>query len=231
MANLEQTQSVLDRAPAASGVTRPADSKAATVWPTILRVAWLSIGLGLALEVILLLLSAFTDTAGASPKPFISDLAQKVSWSFIVCVGLAFGTTASKAREGVMGLLGLISAPVGFTAARAVHKAVKDALGVAGGAAAGVSPFLIGGLKGAEYAVFGALLAWIGKRALGLGAHVGAGLAIGLTFGLAIVAVTVQAAAGPPNPVDLVAKGVNEVMFPVGCALVLYASGAMAKRL
>jgi hypothetical protein len=75
------------------------------------------------------------------------------------------------------------------------------------------------------------VLAWIGKRALGLGAHVGAGLAIGLTFGIAIVAATVQAAAAPPTPVDMVAKGINEVMFPVGCALVLYASGAMAKRL
>ena len=66
---------------------------------------------------------------------------------------------------------------------------------------------------------------------MGIGAHVGAGLAIGLTFGIAIVAATVQAAAAPPAVVDLAAKGVNEVMFPVGCALVLYASGAMAMRL
>ncbi|MES1242150.1 MAG: hypothetical protein ABUT39_11065 [Acidobacteriota bacterium] len=226
MANLEQTQSMLEMPG-----DRRASPGAAPLWPTVLRVAWLSIGLGLALEVLLLVLAAFTDTAGAGPKPFLSDLAQKISWSFIVCVGLAFGTTAAKAKEGVMGLLGLISAPLGFAVARAVHKGVKDALGVAGGAAAGASPFLIGGLKGIEYAVFGALLAWIGKRAMGLGAHVGAGLAIGLTFGIAIVAATVQAAAAPSTPVDLAAKGINEVMFPVGCALVLYASGAMAKKL
>jgi hypothetical protein len=115
--------------------------------------------------------------------------------------------------------------------ARAVHKAAKDALGAAGTVGAGASPLLIAGLKGIEYAVFGAVLAWIGKRAFGLGAHVGAGLAVGLTFGIAIVAATVQAAAAPAAPVDLIAKGINEVMFPVGCALVLYASGAMAKRL
>jgi hypothetical protein len=227
MANLEQTQSILEL---------PASRRAgaADLWPTILRVAWLSIGLGIALEIILLVLAAYTDTAGASPKPFLSDLAQKISWSFIVCVGLAFGSTAAtpaRAKGKAMGFLGLISAPLGFAAAKAVHKAVKDALGVAGTAAAGASPFLIGGLKGVEYAIFGALLAWIGKRSPSLGAHVGAGLAIGLTFGIAIVAVTVQAAAAPPTAVDLVAKGVNEVMFPVGCALVLYASGAMAKRL
>lgn len=223
MANLEQTQSILEM---------PAESRQTSdLWRTVLRVAWLSIGLGLALEILLLVLAAYTDTAGTSPKPFISDLAHKVSWSFIVCVGLAFGSTAAKAREGMMGILGLISAPLGFTVARAAHKAVKDAMGVVGGAAAGASPFLIGGLKGIEYALFGALLAWIGKRSLGLGAHVGAGLAVGLTFGIAIVAVTVQAAATPPTAVDLAAKGINEVIFPVGCALVLYASGAMAKRL
>jgi hypothetical protein len=227
MANLEQTQSILEM-PAAG--RRASRREAADLWPTVLRVAWLSIGLGLALEILLLMLAAYTDTAGTTPKPFLSDLAQKISWSFIVCVGLAFGTTAAKAREGVMGFLGLISAPAGFAIARAAHKAAKDALGVAGGAAAGASPFLIGGLKGIEYAIFGALLAWIGKRSMGLGAHVGTGFAIGLTFGLAIVAATVQAAATPPTAVDLTAKGINEVLFPVGCALVLYASGAMAKR-
>jgi hypothetical protein len=230
MANLEQTQSVLEMPVAAPAASRGK----ADLWPTVLRVAWLSIGLGLALEILLLVLAAFTDTAGASPKPFVADLAQKISWSFIVCVGLAFGSTAAtsdRVREGVMGLLGLVSAPAGFAIARAVHKAAKDALGASGLAGAGASPLLIAGLKGVEYAVFGALLAWVGKRSLGLGSHLGAGLAIGLTFGAAIVAVTVQAAAAPPTSADLIAKGINEVMFPVGCALVLYGSGAMAKRL
>src|SRR5690348_4050321 len=109
MANLEQTQSILEM---------PASRKASDVWPTVLRVAWLSIGLGLALEILLLVLAAYTDTAGTTPKPFLSDLAQKISWSFIVCVGLAFGSTAAKGREKTMGLLGLMSAPVGFAAAR-----------------------------------------------------------------------------------------------------------------
>ena len=70
------------------------------LWRTVVRVAWLSIGLGIALEVLLLVLAAYTGTGGATPKPFLADLVQKVSWSFIVCVGLAFGTTAGKARSG-----------------------------------------------------------------------------------------------------------------------------------
>ncbi len=223
MANLEQTQSILEM-PAAS-------RNSSDLWRTILRVAWWSIGLGLALELLLLVLAAYTDTAGASPKPFIADLAQKVSWSFIVCVGLAFGATAAKARAGVMGLLGLLSAPAAFAVARTVHKVAKDALGASATVGAGASPLLLAGLKGIEYAAFGILLAWVGKRAMGLGAHLGAGLVIGLTFGAAIVAVTVQAAAAPPTAVDLIAKGINEVMFPIGCALVLYGSEAMSKKL
>ncbi len=223
MTQLEQTQSVVLDPPAASGTN--------DLFRTVLRVAWLSICLGLALEVILLVLAAFTGTAGDTPKPFISDLAQKVSWSFIVCVGLAFGSTASKAREGIMGALGLLAAPAGFTAARAVHKAVNGALGVAGKAMAPNLVLLVGGLKGVQYALFGVVLGWITKRAFGLKAHLAAGLAFGLTFGLAIVATTVRAAANPVPLVDVAARAINEVLFPVGCSLVLYASGVLAKRL
>ncbi|HWN42531.1 MAG TPA: hypothetical protein VNW71_09930 [Thermoanaerobaculia bacterium] len=224
MTQLEQTQSVvLDKPAAASGTT--------DLFRTVLRVAWLSICLGLALEVVLLVLAAFTNTAGDSPKPFISDLAHKVSWSFIVCVGLAFGSTASKAREGIMGALGLLAAPAGFTAARAVHKAVNGALGVAGKAMAPNLVLLVGGLKGVQYALFGVVLGWITKRAFGLKAHLAAGLAFGLTFGLAIVATTVRASANPVPLVDVAARAINEVLFPVGCSLVLYASGVLAKRL
>lgn len=202
------------------------------LWRKILRVAWLSVGLGIVLEILLLVLAAFTGTGGASPKPFISDLAQKISWSFIVCIGLALGTTAGKMRAGVMGLLGLLSAPLGFTIARAVHKGVNEALGVAG-TAAGASAFLIGALKGIEYAVLGAVLGALTRRERGasLGAHLGAGAAIGLTFGVAIVMVLARAAAKPLGPVDLAARGINEVLFPVGCSLVLYAAESLSKRL
>lgn len=210
----------------------PAQAAAGSeLWRKILRVAWLSIGLGILLEVLLLVLAAFAGTAGSSPKPFIADLFQKVSWSFIVCVGLAFGTTASKARAGVMGFLGLISAPLGFSIARAVHKGVGQALDVA--AAGGAFPFLIAIVKGLEYGVLGAALGWLSRKSgkASLGTHVGTGVAIGLTFGVAIIALIVRAAPTPPTSVDLAARAINEVLFPVGCSVVLYAADAMGKRL
>lgn len=229
MAQLEQTQSVLD--PPAASLPPPSAAKtAASLLPTILRVAWLSIGLGLALEVLLLVLVAFTGTAGDSPLPFVADLVQKVSWSFLVCVGLAFGATANKAREGIMGLLGLLSAPAGFAAARAAHKGVAAGLGVATAGSAAF-PILIASLKGIEYALLGAALAWIGKRTLGVKAHAAAGLGFGIFFSLAIVAVTVQSSAALIPLVKLVALGINELLFPVGCSLVIYAADALSKRI
>ncbi|HKI00793.1 MAG TPA: hypothetical protein VKK31_02320 [Thermoanaerobaculia bacterium] len=208
------------------------------LWRTILRVAWLSIGLGLVLEILLLLLAAYSGTGGTSPKPFVSDLVQKVSWSFIVCVGLAFGSTAGKARPGMlgrsgtMGLLGLISAPLAFNVARTLHKGVNQALGVAG-SVGGLSPFVLAALKAVEYGVLGAALGAVSKRPGGgsLGAHLGTGAAIGMTFGAAILTLLARAAISPMSPVDLAAKGINEVLFPVGCALVLYGAEAVGRRM
>lgn len=207
-----------------------APAAAPVPWRQMLRVAWLSIALGLLLELVLVLYAMSLGQADR-PQPFIADLIQKISWGFIVCLGVAFGVTASKAPEAKAGLLGLISAPVGFTVARSLHKAVGAALGVAG-TAAGVSPFLIGGLKGLQYGLFGAVLAWLGQQTWGrLGAHLAAGLAFGLTFGLTILLVTEVAAPAPTPAVGLASRALNELIFPVGCAVVVYASSVLGKRL
>ncbi len=52
-----------------------------SILPKIFRVAWMSIGLGIFLEILLLMLAAFSGTQGDSPRPMLADLAQKVSWS------------------------------------------------------------------------------------------------------------------------------------------------------
>jgi hypothetical protein len=59
----------------------------ANLGTTLLRVAWLAIALGMAMEGILLLLSAgFGNFLGL--KSLVADLARNVSWSLLVCVGL-----------------------------------------------------------------------------------------------------------------------------------------------
>ena len=197
----------------------------------VLRVAWLSIGLGVALEVLVLTVAAYSGTQGSSPKPFVADLAHKVSWSFLVCVGLAFGTAAGKARSAVMGLLGLISAPVAFTAARSLHKSVAAAMGLAGTVAAGPSPLLLALLKAIEFGFLGAALGRLGRGArASLGSYVALGLLTGLVFGGTILGVTVAAGA-KADFASLLSRGINEVLFPLGCSLVLYAADAIGKRL
>ncbi|MGH9361605.1 MAG: hypothetical protein ACRD2T_06780, partial [Thermoanaerobaculia bacterium] len=200
------------------------------LWRTVLRVAWLAIGLGIALEVLLLTVAAYTGTQGSSPRPFVADLVHKVSWSFLVCVGLALGTVAGKARSAVMGFLGLVSAPLAFATSKALHKGAAEALGLAA-AAGGPSPLLIALLKAVEYGVLGAALGRLGKRARGrVGGYVGLGLLTGFVFGGAMIVVTVAAGA-KADLASLLARGINEVLFPVGCSLVLYASEAIGKRL
>jgi hypothetical protein len=220
-------------APAAAAYVSTPAAAASTgdLMRTVLRVAWLSIGLGMALEVLVLTVAAYTGTQGSSPKPFVADLAHKVSWSFLVCVGLAFGTAAGKARSAVMGFLGLISAPVAFTAAKSLHKGVAAAMGLAGTVAAGPSPLLIALLKAMEYGFLGAALGRLGKGARGaLGSYVALGILTGLVFGGTIIGVTVAAGA-KADLVSLLSRGINEVLFPLGCSLVLYAADAIGKRL
>ena len=195
---------------------------------TLLRVAWLAIALGLAMEALLLLLgSRFGELLGA--KAIVADLAKNLSWSLFVCTGLAVGTAASQARAPAMGLMGLLAAPVAFEVSRVVHKGTLEALDISG--SGDTSPVLVAVIKGFEYGCLGLAVGWLGRRPWGgAAAHAAAGLAVGLVFGGAIVLLTVPSGA-QMSVADLVSRGVNEVLFPLGCSLVLYASVNLGERL
>jgi hypothetical protein len=192
----------------------------------ILRVAWMSVLLGIGLEVVLVL--AVLGFGGSITAVTVAaDLGQKVSWSILVCIGLAFGSTAARARPRAMGLAGLAAAPIAFHGARAVHHGLSQALQAAG--TIGVPPLALLTLtKTAQYAILGAVLGWMKDRRASLGAHAGAGLAAGVIFGGAAVAI----AAPPGAPAAaIVPKMINEILFPVGCSLILYASDTLAERM
>jgi hypothetical protein len=209
----------------------PADADGvAALRPTVLRAAWLSIALGLAIEVLLLAAAALGGRA-LGVHPVVAELAGKVTWSVLVCVGIAFGTAAGKARSSVMGLLGLASAPAAFNAARAVHKGLSQGLSAAASMAAGPSPILLALLKSIEYGFLGAAVGWAGRRSRGhLAAYVGAGAAIGLTLGMLTVLVMIHADARPTPASTLLARAIDEVLFPIGCSLVLYAADRVGKH-
>ena len=220
----------LERPQTGNATATDSPEGAPTLGGTLLRAAWLSILLGFVMEALLLLL---VTGFGNVPKlkPILADLVQKVSWSVFVCVGLAIGTAASKARAPVMGLTGLLAAPLAFNIARFLHKSASHALAIAGPAAGAPSPILLGFLKGVEYGSLGSAVGWVARRSWGgVAAYVAVGLCVGIVFGGGILALTAWAAAKPFSGVDLFARGVNEVLFPVGCSIVLYTAEALGKR-
>ena len=197
----------------------------------LLRVAWLAVALGLGMEALLLLLaSGFGEVLGL--KSLVADLVRNVTWAAFVCVGLAVGTTLSKIRVPAMGFFGFLAAPLAFEVSRSVHKGTLEALDLSGAEATAASPVLLALIKGVEYGCLGLLIGWIGGRAWGgVLAHALAGLAVGIVFGGAILALTLGAAPGPVPVADLVSRGLNELLFPVGCALVLFSAGALGDRM
>ena len=208
---------------------RPGGASAAAssnLGATLLRVAWLAILLGMAMEGILLLLSAgLGDLLGLGS--IVADLAQNVSWSVLVCLGLSVGTAVRSARVPVMGILGFLVAPAAFEISRVVHKGAIQALAISGSAGDDLSPFLLALIKGLEYGVprAGARLgepAPVGRAA----AHMAVGFIVGSVFGGIVIALL--AASGPEvSATILLSRGVTEVLFPVGCSLVLFSAEAL----
>jgi hypothetical protein len=196
----------------------------------LLRVAWLAIALGIAMEGLLLLLGAGLGKS-LGLGSIVADLVKNVSWSVFVCCGLAVGTAVAKARVPVMGLLGLLAAPTAFEVSRALHKGTLEAMATTGGGGEVLSPILVGVIKGVEYGCLGLAIAWVGQRPWGgAAAHVAVGLLVGLVFGGTIVALT-MGSTPPPPAADALSVGVNEVIFPIGCSLVLFSAGALGKRM
>lgn len=195
----------------------------------LLRVAWLAILLGLGMEVLLLVLGgAVGDLLGVGP--IVADFVRNITWSVFVCVGLAVGTAVAKARVPLMGFLGLFSAPLAFEASRVFPKGTLEALAVSVPGGEAVSPVMIAVVKGIEDGCLGLGVGWISQRPWGgAAAHAAVGLLVGLVFGSVRIALASTVAPLPPVP-DLLVEGVNEVLFPVGCALVLFSANTLGKR-
>jgi hypothetical protein len=190
-------------------------------WATLLRVAWLAIALGVLLQLALLLVAAGFGK-DISPRPVLAETFKTVSWSLLVCVGVALGRVAAKGRVPLEGVTGLLAAPLALTAANAVQKGVAEAVDAVG-VPAGPLPLWVLAIKAVEYGCLGLALEWVGRRAWGsvLG-HLAVGLLTGVVFGGVLLSVVVQSTPIPLSTPSLLARGVNELLFPVGCALVVF---------
>ena len=211
------------------GQDNHAPAPVSSLGATLLRVAWLAILLGLFMELLLLALGgALGSVLGL--RPLVADLVKTISWSVFVCVGLAIGTAVAQARMPVMGFLGLLSAPLAFEASRVLHKGALEALAVSGGGGSDLSPLLVAVIKGIEYGCLGLGIGWVSQRRWGGAlAHMAVGLAVGLIFGGSVLALA-AGATPPPSTADLLTASINEILFPVGCSLVLFSATVLGKK-
>lgn len=196
----------------------------------IVHVAWLAIVLGLVIQILLLAVSA---AFGRIPKlnPLIADVAQRIAWSTIVCASISVAMAASKLRESFMGLAGLLSAGVAFKIARAVQKGVGAALGIPPSVVKGPAPMVLGIIKAVEYGCLAGVIAWMARRKdRGAAAHVAVGLTTGIIFGGIVLGYTYSVNANLFSAADAMSRGVNEVLFPVGCSLVLFFTEVWIKQ-
>src|SRR4051812_32834067 len=104
-------------------MSEPAKVSAAAPHPShralsrVLAVVWMAIMLGIAVQAVVLV----GKSAAGAPWPgakWLPDLLNGVTWAVLVCAGVVLGTLASRARSAVMGVLGLISAPLAFSLAK-----------------------------------------------------------------------------------------------------------------
>jgi hypothetical protein len=206
----------------------PAPSPGPASSSRLLRVAWLAVLLGIGLEIVLLVLAAgFGNLKGV--RPVVADLVQKVSWSVFVCIGVAFGTAVSKGRAAIGGFVGLVSGPAAFQGAKSLHKAVTQALDLPA-AVTSPGPLVLGILKAVEYGCLGAFLAWLSTRPKrALSDYVFGGVATGVLFGGIFTFILIEAAPTIATGA-LVGRIVNELLHPIGCALVIFAAENLGKK-
>lgn len=200
-----------------------AGASTVSFWRRTRTVAFWSVVVGVVLELAILGLVALDNKLPDSARA-IAQVASKVSWSGVVCFGISCGLAATSSRAQVMGFLGAVSGPIGFAIARSVHKGTLQAISNAPVVASPdlLSPYLLAGIKAVEYGIFGL---WLGRITQAdparFAQYLRAGAVIGVAFALLIV-VLFKGADPQMSSIALGAKGVNELVFPIGCAFVLF---------
>jgi len=181
--------------------------------------SWMAIALGITVQ---LLVWIGRVSAGGQGIGFAAQLAQGLTWSLLVCAGIAVGTAAARSRELLTGLLGLLAAPVAWGVAKGAQRTVQELVG-AEPAAFDALFWYVCMAKGVEYAILGAALAhMIVRQPDRAGRFVMLGGCVGAVTAIVMVLLNLQFAKsfGPPQAVAL---AINEIVFPIGCSLVIFA--------
>lgn len=206
------------------GGSAQVESFVARAVPRVLTVAWMAALAGLAIQFLVLA----SDALGGSSVPaarFLADLAQGIGGLLIICGGIALGTLLERARASAMGLLGLVFGPLGWIVAKGADKVVPSLVGLQWDQVGGFF-YVVAALKGAEYAILGVMLGSMLSRP---GARARQYALMGFMVGLVsacvfgFLAYRYGVSLGSPRPSGgLAAFLLNELLFPAGCALVIF---------
>lgn len=178
---------------------------------TIIKAVWCSIALGLVVQ------AAIVIATTLNKQTLLPDTAQKVSWSLLVCTALAIGNAVAKSRIPVVGIVGLLAAPAAFVIAKTVQKSLSQGASAGASIPTGVEMAIV---KAVEYGLFGALVAWVSKRER-LSLYLLVGAALGAFTAAYVVVRSMQGNAEIATNA-LIARAINELLFPIGCAFVLW---------
>jgi hypothetical protein len=200
---------------------------------TAVKVVGLTLLLASALEVLLVLTALVAGQAQGDATRYLVDWLQKLPLALIVCVGAWIGLEVGQGRPLVLGLAALVAAPAASLAARVTAQGLQAAVFGAGAVAqstyapappSGPSPVSVAALRAVEYLCLALAVGWLSQRANPRAYHhASAGLVVGALFGTALLALTASAEGGPlMTAVALPAWTVNELLFPAGCALILF---------
>lgn len=214
-----------------AALAQPAQTEASrAAMKRIVTAAWLAVIAGVAAQLIVIAVRAW---AGGAIQGFVAEMAQGVTWSFLVCAAIAVGTLASKVREHIAGLIGLVSGPLAWAAAKGVQKGVQA---LAGAPQDHLTPLFwtVCGVKGLEYALLGIGLARLVMRSetrvsqyLTLGVLLGA-IGACIVVALNIANATMTGATLPaPKIASLIA---NEIFFISACCMVIYTAQALSRH-
>ena len=190
----------------------------------IATIALLAIALGFAIQGLVLVakLAAANNIVWAN---IVVDVVGGVAWALLVCTGVGIGTSIVKARPLIAGFVALVCALIAIALAKASQKAMSGLMGAVEQEAA-LSLGTISLLRAVEYG----LLGWLLSRLVQLGEerswpYVRTGIAIGVVFGGAIAYFAYHVALSKgmqPGAAQIASSIVNEVIFPIGCATVIY---------
>ncbi|WP_054308633.1 hypothetical protein [Mesorhizobium sp. 1M-11] len=198
--------------------------QASLVVRRVATIALLAVLLGFAMQGLILGAKLLAGGPFPGTKLFV-DLTQGVTWSLLVCAGVGIGTSIMKIRAALAGLVAALFAPIALAVAKSAQKVMASAIGVVDQPAA-LSLVTISAMRAVEYGILGWVLAsLVQKEVKSASAYLGTGSTVGIVFGGAIAVLGYHAASlggQSPSSAQVAASLVNEIVSPIGCALVIY---------